>query len=80
MIVLSGHENDIEELKKCGFCGSRTLISKDCDKNLQQYNVGHLAMTSTLLCTLLILGDDLSRVNKPAILKAVKYLQNENGR
>lgn len=76
-----GLENDIEELRKCGFYGSRTSTVKDCDnENLSQLNVGNLAMTYSSLCTLIILGDDLSRVNRINTLKAVKYLQNENGR
>lgn len=75
-----GLENDIEELKKCGFYGSRTLIFKGGkEQNVSEYNVGNLAMTYSCLCTLVILGDDLSRLNKVTTLKAVKYLQNKNG-
>lgn len=75
-----GFENDTEELKKCGFYGSRTLTFKGCEENVSEYNVGHLAMTYSCLCTLIILGDDLSRLNKVTTLKAVQYLQNDNGR
>lgn len=79
--LVTGCENDIDELRKCGFYGSHTLIFKGCeDENVSEYNVGHLAMTYSCLITLLILGDDLGRVNKTAILKSVKYLQNKDGR
>lgn len=40
---------------------------------------GHLAMTYSALCLLIILGDDLSRLNKKAIIAALKQLQIENG-
>jgi len=37
-------------------------------------------MTYTALLSLLVLGDDLSRVNKKAIIHGLKSLQLENGR
>lgn len=37
-------------------------------------------MTYTALATLLILGDDLSRVNRAAIIKSLRTLQLEDGR
>jgi len=37
-------------------------------------------MTYTALATLITLGDDLSKVNKPAIVKSLKKLQLDNGR
>jgi geranylgeranyl transferase type-1 subunit beta len=37
-------------------------------------------MTYTALCTLTILGDDLSRVHRDGILRALKSLQKEDGR
>jgi geranylgeranyl transferase type-1 subunit beta len=39
------------------------------------FNHGHVAMTYTALCTLRALGDDLSRVDKRAIIQALKSLQ-----
>lgn len=39
----------------------------------------HVTMTYTALANLLILGDDLSRVNRPAVLRGVKQLQLEDG-
>ncbi|KAJ2999633.1 Geranylgeranyl transferase type-1 subunit beta [Globomyces sp. JEL0801] len=43
------------------------------------YDKPHLAMTYTALLTLLILGDDLKRVNKTAILNTLKKCQQPNG-
>ena len=41
---------------------------------------GHIAMTYTAIASLLILGDDLSRVNKTAVLTALRSLQQDDGR
>jgi prenyltransferase beta subunit len=43
------------------------------------YDQGHIAMTYTALCTLLTLGDDITKVDKKAILKSMKNLQQPNG-
>ena len=37
-------------------------------------------MTYSALTCLLILGDDLSRVNRRAVIEGLKSLQNEDGR
>lgn len=42
-----------------------------------EYNHGHIAMTYTALCTLTMLGDDLSRLNKTYILQSLKTLQRD---
>lgn len=47
---------------------------------LHPYDSGHVAMTYTGLCSLLILGDDLSRVNKQGCLAGLRALQLEDGR
>lgn len=44
------------------------------------YDSGHIAMTYTALCSLLILGDDLSLVNKEACLAGLRALQLQDGR
>ena len=44
------------------------------------YDCGHIAMTYTGLASLLILGDDLSNVNKEACLDGVHALQLDDGR
>ncbi|KAI9331526.1 geranylgeranyltransferase type I beta-subunit-like protein [Zopfochytrium polystomum] len=43
------------------------------------YDASHLAMTYTALANLLILGDDLSRVNRKAITVSLRKLQQEDG-
>ena len=43
------------------------------------YDHSHLAMTYVALCTLAALGDDLSRINKTAILSTLQSLQKEDG-
>lgn len=43
------------------------------------YYTGNLVYTFPALCCLIMLGDDLSRVNKSAIIKGLKLLQEENG-
>ena len=37
-----------------------------------EYDEGHIAMTYTALAVLIILGDDLSRVDKPRVLDFVR--------
>ena len=43
------------------------------------YDTGHIAMTYTALALLLILGDDLSRVDRAATLHHVRSLQQSDG-
>jgi len=43
------------------------------------HDQGHIAMTYVALAMLLILGDDLSRVNKKAIVSAIRFLQQPSG-
>ena len=61
------------ELQCGGFQGSSTLNVKDstheCGTN--KYKWGHLAMTYTGLAMLLALGDDLSRINRKAIIEGI---------
>lgn len=49
-------------------------------KGACEYDCSHIAMTYTALASLLILGDDLSRVNRPAVIEALKALQLPDGR
>lgn len=66
-----------------GFMGTTTLNAKSDNplvlKNIDRYKRGHLAMTYTCLATLITLGDDLSRVDKAAIIKGVEASQTEIG-
>ncbi|XP_069082602.1 geranylgeranyl transferase type-1 subunit beta isoform X2 [Pleurodeles waltl] len=70
-------------LSHCGFRGSSYLgIPFNPSKNpsvAHPYDSGHIAMTYTALSSLVILGDDLSRVNKEACLAGVRALQLEDG-
>ncbi|RIB01474.1 terpenoid cyclases/protein prenyltransferase alpha-alpha toroid [Gigaspora rosea] len=50
-----------------------------CRASRLPFDASNLAMTYTALASLLILGDDLSRVDKSAIINAMKYLQKEDG-
>ena len=65
-----------------GFRGS-FLIGRDFSQtgtsSTSAYDVGHLAMTYTALCTLAILGDDLSRVDRAATMRHVRGLQQPDG-
>uniref|UniRef100_A0A183C1H2 SET domain-containing protein n=1 Tax=Globodera pallida TaxID=36090 RepID=A0A183C1H2_GLOPA len=63
--------------RRCGgFRGS--ILSSSAD--LCPYDSAHLAQTYTSLCILLILGDDLSRLDRRAVLNGVAKAQGENGR
>lgn len=44
------------------------------------YDCSHVTMTFSALNCLLTLGDDLSRIDKNAILKSLKSLQLPDGR
>uniref|UniRef100_A0A914HSC0 Geranylgeranyl transferase type I subunit beta n=1 Tax=Globodera rostochiensis TaxID=31243 RepID=A0A914HSC0_GLORO len=62
--------------RRCGgFRGS--ILSSSAD--LCPYDSAHLAQTYTSLCILLILGDDLSRLDRRAVLNGVARAQGENG-
>uniref|UniRef100_A0A1I7UUE5 Terpenoid cyclases/protein prenyltransferase alpha-alpha toroid n=1 Tax=Caenorhabditis tropicalis TaxID=1561998 RepID=A0A1I7UUE5_9PELO len=56
----------------CGFRGSHS-----CENS--QYDEANLAQTYSALLSLAILGDDLKRVDRQAILKTVKRSQRDNG-
>lgn len=60
-----------------GFKGSNYL--GHCNEGSNSYDHSHLAMTYVALCTLISLGDDLSRINRTAILDTLKGLQKEDG-
>jgi len=60
-------------VSRCGFYATDSLPS-DIDENY-----GHVAMTYVALCCLLILGDDLSGIDRDSIMGGLKALQLENG-
>ncbi|KAJ8884281.1 hypothetical protein PR048_016138 [Dryococelus australis] len=74
-------EGEEESWDRCGFQGSTTLCLPNDGrrKHISQYECGHLAMTYTGLACLIILGDDLSRVNKKAVIHGVRSLQQDDG-
>ncbi|XP_022238442.1 geranylgeranyl transferase type-1 subunit beta-like [Limulus polyphemus] len=67
---------------RCGFRGSSAVgapPSMGKPENAHPYDSGHIAMTYSALSTLLVLGDDLSRVDKKAIIQGVEALQQPDG-
>ncbi|KAG5310021.1 PGTB1 transferase, partial [Acromyrmex insinuator] len=59
---------------RSGFQSSTTI-----PKDVPEYQYGHLAMTYTSLVTLLILDDDLNRVDRQSIIEGVRACQNPDG-
>lgn len=59
---------------RSGFMPSTTI-----PYSAPKYLYGHLAMTYTGLVTLLILGDDLSRVDRKSIIEGIRGCQNADG-
>jgi len=66
-------------LKTCGFRGSTALKLGDSSLPTHEYDHGHVAMSYTAIASLLILGDDLSRVDRKAVLAGVRALQLLDG-
>lgn len=66
-------------IHKCGFMGSTTVIHMKNHPGCDKYCESNVAMTYMALCILITLGDDLSRVNKSAVLQGVTSLQNSDG-
>ncbi|KAJ3041288.1 Geranylgeranyl transferase type-1 subunit beta [Rhizophlyctis rosea] len=79
------HPNEGREVatqKQCGFRGAPyagAVFDSTNSKVCNPYDTGHLAMTYTALAILIILGDDLSRVNREAIVSSMKDLQQADG-
>ena len=82
-------------LERCGFRGSlaatQSLDNQPNIKNGESHifrgsksnhilDTSHITMTYSAINTLLILGDDLGRLDKKGILAGVKALQLDNGR
>ena len=60
-----------------GNCGKDNDAEKQCPAELM--DKGHLAMTYTALATLIILGDDLSRVDRSSISQGLQKMQQPDG-
>lgn len=86
--------NDDDYLERCGFRGSlaatmalgsqlkdqqSSTISQNGSASSHPLDTSHITMTYAAINSLLILGDNLERVNKKAVLAGVKALQLENG-
>lgn len=54
----------------CGFQGSPFVNTIENRGKGGKYKLGHLASTYSALCSLLALGDDLSRVKRQGIIKS----------
>lgn len=70
-------------VKQCGFRGGSSIgvpYNSPSSHSEFPYDDAHIAQTYSALCCLKILGDDLGRVNKRAVIGALKYLQQEDGR
>lgn len=84
--------DDTGNMERCGFRGSlaataclysensRSEHEKKGSISHHPLDTSHITMTYAAINTLLILGDDLQRLQKEAILAGVKALQLENGR
>ena len=69
-------EDEAKDPSFVGFKGGTFLGHPSPAEN---YNHGHIAMTYTALATLRTLGDDLSRVDRSGIIRALKSLQLVDG-
>ncbi|KAF5282110.1 hypothetical protein FQR65_LT14428 [Abscondita terminalis] len=76
--IYSLQVEDDEELVS-GFQGSSTVNTTYNRDSNSLYKWSHLAGTYCGLCSLIILGDDLRRVNRKAIINSLKILQLPNG-
>lgn len=76
-----GSSGDVS--KSCsGFQGSSTLNILNSDPKTcgsEKYKWGHLAMTYTGISMLITLGDDLTRLNRKAIVEGVAAVQRDDG-
>jgi len=68
-----------EVLAKCGFRGSPALKLASHSLPSHPFDHGHIAMTYTAMASLLVLGDDFSRLDRKAIVAGVKALQLPDG-
>ncbi|XP_066977343.1 geranylgeranyl transferase type-1 subunit beta [Macrobrachium rosenbergii] len=75
-------ENDAD-MRNAGFRGGSSLAScrssEEYLHHMGSFDCGHITMTYTALASLIILGDDLSRVNRKAVLAHVAALQCQDG-
>jgi len=81
--ILPGSDNPEKNSFNCGFRGSPffgyPFNSSKLPSSVSIHDQGHIAMTYTALLILRILGDDFSRVNKQAVVHAIRHLQQHDG-
>lgn len=65
--------------ERCGFRGSLSSSAPENSAKVCELDSAHVAQTYSALCCLLILGDDLSRVDREGILEATARCQQEDG-
>jgi geranylgeranyl transferase type-1 subunit beta len=65
-------------VKSSGFRGGSTIGTGPTQTSV--YDTPHLANTYAGLLTLLILGDDLSRVDRCSVIGNLRFLQQDDGR
>jgi len=70
---------DTDDKSRCGFRGSSTFKLCSGEAPSHKHDYSHIAMTYTALAILVILGDDLSRINRESIAKGIKSLQLPDG-
>lgn len=70
---------DIDDKSRCGFRGASTLKLESGERATHVHDYHHIAMTYTALCVLVIMGDDLSRINRENISKGIRSLQLPSG-
>ncbi|KAJ5077002.1 geranylgeranyl transferase type-1 subunit beta [Anaeramoeba ignava] len=81
--ILPDKDNPEKYIENCGFRGGQ-FFGRDENPQCQPtnshlYDHSHIAMTYVAIAILTILGDDYSRLNKNAILTALKSLQLDDG-
>lgn len=71
----------IRDPTRAGITGTAMLNGQNVteDSGLHDYMYGHLAMTYTGIAVLLALGDDLSRLDRKAIIAGVAAAQQDDG-
>ncbi|VEL40417.1 unnamed protein product [Protopolystoma xenopodis] len=70
--IISSSQSD----DRCGFRGSNCISGADSlTHTILPYDGSHSTAVYTSLCCLLALGDDLSRLNRPGIIRSLAALQ-----
>ncbi|KAK3926954.1 Geranylgeranyl transferase type-1 subunit beta [Frankliniella fusca] len=82
LLVQAKNSDGEDVVARSGFQGASTLILPPATGTVCHsvpYACGHVSMTYTGLGTLLILGDDLSRINRKVVAAGVRACQQPDG-